>query len=128
MESVPASFGSISGRTIKVIGVPLDLGQQRRGVDMGPSAVRVAGLEAKLEALGHVVEDHLDRGSHGDRLERRVDQLDVHPQAGLLVELDHGHHVGDVVTEAGQEGLAQDGPGLDAAPAADRLVAEAALG
>jgi arginase len=40
-----------------VIGVPLDLGQSRRGVDMGPSAVRVAGLEARLEALGHVVED-----------------------------------------------------------------------
>ena len=40
-----------------MIGVPLDLGQQRRGVDMGPSAVRVAGLEAKLESLGHVVED-----------------------------------------------------------------------
>jgi arginase len=57
MASVPASFGSILSRTIKVIGVPLDLGQQRRGVDMGPSAVRVAGLEAKLEALGHIVED-----------------------------------------------------------------------
>ena len=42
---------------IRVIGVPLDLGQSRRGVDMGPSAVRVAGLEARLEALGHVVED-----------------------------------------------------------------------
>ncbi|HVH85254.1 MAG TPA: arginase [Terriglobales bacterium] len=42
---------------IRVIGVPLDLGQSRRGVDMGPSAVRVAGLEAKLEALGLVVED-----------------------------------------------------------------------
>jgi arginase len=32
-------------------------GQSRRGVDMGPSAVRVAGLEARLEALGHQVED-----------------------------------------------------------------------
>ncbi len=40
-----------------MIGVPLDLGQQRRGVDMGPSALRVAGLEAKLEALGHHVTD-----------------------------------------------------------------------
>ena len=54
--------GPVSGRTldrkkIRVIGVPLDLGQSRRGVDMGPSAVRVAGLEARLEALGHVVED-----------------------------------------------------------------------
>jgi len=44
-------------RKIRVIGVPMDLGQSRRGVDMGPSAVRVAGLEARLEALGHVVED-----------------------------------------------------------------------
>src|SRR5258705_9807133 len=47
----------VAQRKIRVIGVPLDLGQSRRGVDMGPSAVRVAGLEAKLEALGHVVED-----------------------------------------------------------------------
>jgi arginase len=47
----------IHKKKIRVIGVPLDLGQSRRGVDMGPSAVRVAGLEARLEALGHVVED-----------------------------------------------------------------------
>src|SRR5438477_168965 len=47
----------VQPRKIRVIGVPLDLGQSRRGVDMGPSAVRVAGLEAKLEALGLVVED-----------------------------------------------------------------------
>jgi arginase len=45
------------GKKIRVMGVPLDLGQSRRGVDMGPSAVRVAGLEARLEALGHDVED-----------------------------------------------------------------------
>ncbi|MGA2695151.1 MAG: arginase [Terriglobales bacterium] len=51
------SFSSITPKKIRVIGVPLDLGQSRRGVDMGPSAVRVAGLEARLEALGHVVED-----------------------------------------------------------------------
>jgi arginase len=51
----PAS--QVPVRKIRVIGVPLDLGQSRRGVDMGPSAVRVAGLEAKLEALGLVVED-----------------------------------------------------------------------
>src|SRR6267378_3889344 len=51
------SSSNIVAKKIRVIGVPLDLGQSRRGVDMGPSAVRVAGLEAKLEALGHVVED-----------------------------------------------------------------------
>jgi len=52
-----ATVPGIVPKKIRVIGVPLDLGQQRRGVDMGPSAVRVAGLEARLEALGHVVED-----------------------------------------------------------------------
>jgi len=51
---IPASIGP---RKIQLLGVPLDLGQSRRGVDMGPSAVRVAGLEARLEALGHIVED-----------------------------------------------------------------------
>ena len=52
-----ATPSNIIPRKIRVIGVPLDLGQSRRGVDMGPSAVRVAGLEARLESLGHVVED-----------------------------------------------------------------------
>src|ERR1700721_114708 len=57
MTNTAPSFSSITPRKIRVIGVPLDLGQSRRGVDMGPSAVRVAGLEARLEAIGHVVED-----------------------------------------------------------------------
>ena len=52
---VPAS--NLVSRKIRIIGVPLDLGQSRRGVDMGPSAMRVAGLQARLEALGHAVED-----------------------------------------------------------------------
>jgi arginase len=42
---------------IRIIGVPMDLGQSRRGVDMGPSALRVAGLQARLKQLGHTVED-----------------------------------------------------------------------
>jgi arginase len=42
---------------IAIIGAPLDLGQGRRGVDMGPSAVRVAGLGRKLAALGYSVAD-----------------------------------------------------------------------
>ncbi|WP_082125773.1 arginase [Silvibacterium bohemicum] len=62
-RAVPAAGSSHGGvqslppRQIKIIGVPLDLGASRRGVDMGPSAVRVAGLEARLEALGHEVND-----------------------------------------------------------------------
>jgi arginase len=44
-------------QTITVIGFPMDLGSGRRGVDMGPSALRIAGLESKLEQLGYKVED-----------------------------------------------------------------------
>jgi arginase len=57
MTPANTSSSNIVPKKIRVIGVPLDLGQSRRGVDMGPSAVRVAGLEARLEELGHVVED-----------------------------------------------------------------------
>ncbi|HYW42536.1 MAG TPA: arginase [Bryobacteraceae bacterium] len=42
---------------IAIIGAPLDLGQGRRGVDMGPSAVRVANLNGRLASLGYEVED-----------------------------------------------------------------------
>ena len=42
---------------IRIIGVPLDLGASRRGVDMGPSALRIAQLEGRLESLGHAVQD-----------------------------------------------------------------------
>ncbi len=53
----PVVADNIVPKKIRILGVPLDLGQSRRGVDMGPSAVRVAGLEARLEELGHIVED-----------------------------------------------------------------------
>lgn len=42
---------------VSIIGFPVDLGAGRRGVDMGPSALRIAGLESKLRALGYKVED-----------------------------------------------------------------------
>ena len=42
---------------IAIIGAPLDLGQGRRGVDMGPSAMRVANLNARVASLGYTVED-----------------------------------------------------------------------
>jgi len=42
---------------IAVIGAPLDLGSGRRGVDMGPSAIRYAGLATRLEKLGRRLED-----------------------------------------------------------------------
>lgn len=68
MQSEPVKFDvpstyprsgaqALPTRQIRVLGVPLDLGASRRGVDMGPSAMRVAGLERRLEALGHQVTD-----------------------------------------------------------------------
>lgn len=44
-------------QTVTVIGFPMDLGSGRRGVDMGPSALRITGLKFKLEQLGYKVED-----------------------------------------------------------------------
>ena len=43
--------------TIRIIGVPMDLGQARRGVDMGPYALRYAGLGEALTTLGYTVVD-----------------------------------------------------------------------
>jgi len=45
---------------VTIVGAPLDLGQGRRGVDMGPSAIRYAGLEERLSAFGCTV---VDRGN-----------------------------------------------------------------
>jgi arginase len=45
-------------RVARILGVPMDLGQQRRGVDMGPSAVRYAGLQDRLARLGYIVRDN----------------------------------------------------------------------
>lgn len=47
-------------RNLGIIGVPIDLGAGRRGVDMGPSAIRIADLEKRLEELGHKVVDYGD--------------------------------------------------------------------
>lgn len=44
-------------KTIRIVGVPMDLGQRRRGVDMGPSALRYAGLDQRLRALAYNVID-----------------------------------------------------------------------
>lgn len=46
-----------AAKKVTIIGVLMDLGADRRGVDMGPSAVRVAGLNQRLAALGYEVAD-----------------------------------------------------------------------
>lgn len=68
---------------ISVIGVPIDFGQMRRGVDMGASAIRYAGAVERLEAIGHTVVDE------GDIHVSNVSTLEVHPKLrnlGAVVE------------------------------------------
>jgi len=45
------------GKAIQIIGVPIDLGQSHRGVDLGPGAIRYAGLASRMERLGYEVHD-----------------------------------------------------------------------
>ena len=45
---------------VEIIGVPLDLGANLRGANMGPSAIRIAGLNHSLERLGYTVQDDGD--------------------------------------------------------------------
>jgi arginase len=47
-------------KAIDIVGVPLDLGAGRRGVDMGPSAFRIANLGSEVAALGYAVKDQGD--------------------------------------------------------------------
>ena len=47
-------------KAVHIIGVPLDLGGGRRGVDMGPSALRIAGIGEQITALGYAVVDKGD--------------------------------------------------------------------
>ena len=44
-------------RKLSIIGMPMDLGQMRRGVDMGPSAIRYAGVYERLEELFDEIDD-----------------------------------------------------------------------
>jgi arginase len=54
----------MAAKSVTVIGVPLDLGAGRRGVDMGPSAFRVADIHQKLRDLGYDVKDAGDVEVH----------------------------------------------------------------
>ena len=59
--------------TVHVIGVPLDLGGARRGVDMGPSAFRIAGLNDRISELGYTVVDKGDLPSPIPETQTAVD-------------------------------------------------------
>jgi arginase len=69
-------------KTVRLIGVPMDLGAGRRGVDMGPSAIRIAGVSQGLRQLGLAVEDDGDVGvpapesrDPGDRTARYLEPI-----------------------------------------------------
>src|SRR5690606_26975888 len=59
-RSIQSSSNGNSMLDIEIIGGPLDLGAGRRGVNMGPSALRLAGLVGALSAIGHQVHDSGD--------------------------------------------------------------------
>ena len=62
-------------KTVHIIGVPLDLGGNRRGVDMGPSAFRIAGLGERILPLGHTV---VDKGDLPTPIPETQEQRDEH--------------------------------------------------
>jgi len=85
---------------VRLVGAPMDLGAGRRGVDMGPSALRVAELGTRLKELGYAVEDfgdvrvkHPEQQEHGDsHLKYKGPILETCEELAIAVEqaLDDG--------------------------------------
>jgi arginase len=86
---------------IRIIGVPMDLGASRRGVDMGPSALRVAGLQGRIKQLGHQVEDignisvkQPEEMTYGEKRAKYIEEIaDACKDLGTVVQksLDDGY-------------------------------------
>lgn len=72
---------------ISIIGVPMDLGQLRRGVDMGPSAIRYAGAIERLQSIGHNVVDegdiYIDLSKKRDSINTTLKNLDTVVNANI---------------------------------------------
>jgi arginase len=83
---------------ITVVGIPMDLGQARRGVDMGPSALRYAGLHSRLRALGYAVDD---RGNI------EIAERSTLPPEGGMAFLPAVVRACERMYEAGREAVAQ---------------------
>lgn len=72
-------------KKISIIGVPMDLGQTRRGVDMGPSAMRYAGVVERL-GVTKVMEEtikYLSENTDGVHLSLDLDALDPNDAPGV---------------------------------------------
>jgi arginase len=88
-----------SGRTVALIGAPLDLGAGRRGVDMGPSAIRYAGIAERLAGLGY---ETVDWGNVTSPVAEATDAGD--PRARFLPQIKETcAHVADLVDRALEE-------------------------
>jgi arginase len=88
------------GRKVTVIGAALDLGAGRRGVDMGPSAIRYAGLDDRLAALGY---DYDDRGNVGTAVAEAIEAFDEH--ARFLPQIKETcRHIAELVAAASERG------------------------
>lgn len=87
----------MENKKVSIIGVPCDYGQQRRGVDMGPSAIRYSGLQERLQTLGYNV---VDEGNIQASTPRQVVQQDarlLNLEEVVQVNTDLAHLVKNVV-------------------------------
>jgi arginase len=86
-------------RKVAVIGAGLDLGAGRRGVDMGPSAIRYAGLNARLKELGY---EYVDRGNVGTAVAEAISVGDEH--ARFLPQIrETCRHIAELVSGAARD-------------------------
>ena len=86
---------------VAIIGAGLDLGAGRRGVDMGPSAIRYAGLDERLRRIGREV---VDRGDVGVAVPEAVELFDPHARY-LPQILGTTDHIADLVEEVRRDGF-----------------------
>lgn len=87
-------------KTIRVIGAPVDLGASRRGTDMGPSAMRAAGLHSRLRSLGYEVEDA--GNVHAPEMEQQANADDGLRYADEILHA--CTHLADLVAQAVEDG------------------------
>src|ERR1700756_4559906 len=81
-----------AGKTVSILGVPLAFGQSMGGVELGPSAIRVAGLTRQIATLGYDVNDrgdlHVDRPRAYPHENERLKYLtEVHATCSQLAAL-----------------------------------------
>ena len=87
-------------RRATIIGAALDLGAGRRGVDMGPSAIRYAGLDDRLGQLGYEVDD---LGNVGTAVPEAIDEGEE--QARFLPQIKETcRHIAELVAQAAAGG------------------------